>query len=166
MKTKKCKVCGTEFVPRSTLNKYCGILCAQKHNKKKQTKKRAPSKTTLKKKADKIWKSVGKKGAVCEICKRLPEQRVEYKQLHAHHIVGRRNMTLRWDLRNRIWLCAYHHTLGPVSAHNSPRWFMEEFFKKYYPDDYKYLKEKEITLTHVSNDYLKECVERMKDESF
>ena len=29
--------------------------------------------------------------------------------LHAHHIIGRANKKLRWDLRNACVLCYYHH---------------------------------------------------------
>ena len=173
MKTKKCKVCGKEFEPRTSLNRYCSYDCSykiqkksiKKYQKKVKTKKAVTKLSSLKKKADNIWKSVGKEGAVCEVCKRMPEHKVQYKQLHAHHIVGRKNMTLRWDLRNRIWLCAYHHTLGPISAHNSPRWFMEEFFKVNYPDDYNYLIKHETKITKVTADYVTRCILRMGDES-
>ena len=168
IKNKKCLICGTEFTPRSSFNKYCTYDCSYEVQKRavKSYQKKKPVKVKslakIKKTADDLWKSHDKQGSVCAICFKLPEQKVAYTQLHAHHIVGRKNMSLRWDLRNRIWLCPTHHTFGIISAHNSPRWFMEEFFKKIRPSDYKYLKEKEINIVKVTREYVEECIEKIR----
>ena len=96
----------------------------------------------LESKLDKIWRTVGKEHAHCEICATLdPQDRVNYTQLHPHHIVGRQNKLLRWDIKNRIWLCSSHHVFGKDSVHNNPLWFTE-WLKENRPKIYKYLQEK------------------------
>ena len=120
-------------------------------------------KTTLKNKADKLWRKLGKENAVCEICSHYPELKVNYTQLHPHHIVGRRNMTLRWDLRNRCWLCPYHHTFGVKSAHSDPRWF-NEYMEKFRKEDNDYLLERKNVLTHLTIEGLEEIIESLSHE--
>jgi len=170
VKTKKCKQCGEEFLAKSSLSKFCNILCKQEHDKLKGRKKRSKvkkpvsklKKTTLKRKADKLWRSVGKEKAVCEICKHYPELKVNYTQLQAHHIIGRRNMTLRWDLRNRSWLCPVHHTFGVKSAHSDPQWFID-YLKEYRLDDFEYLESVKNTITKVTDDYLIEKINYLNE---
>ena len=60
------------------------------------------------------------------------------KSIEAHHIVGRTNRVLRWDLRNGISLCAGCHKLNRYSAHEDPLGFAK-WYKQRYPDDYEYL---------------------------
>ena len=98
------------------------------------------SKKRLKNKLDACWRTVGKEDAVCEVCAALPpSERVAYTQLHPHHVVGRINQALRYDLKNRIWLCPSHHALGTKSAHNDPFWFID-WLKEHKPAQYKYIK--------------------------
>lgn len=72
-------------------------------------------------------------------------------KLNPHHVIGRRNLRLRWDLRNRCWLCYTHHVGGSISAHNDPVWFLG-WFKQNRPGDYKYLQE-------VKNEIVKRSLE-------
>ena len=95
--------------------------------------KRKPSRKTLKNKCDKLWSVIIRSGRVCEICGRPARD--------PHHVVGRKNHILRWDIRNGVRLCFTHHTGGNKSAHNDPLWFMD-WFKKHRPDDYEYLLKK------------------------
>jgi hypothetical protein len=65
---------------------------------------------------------------------------VDYKcgSLQAHHFITRSNKRLRWDLRNRVFLCVTHHVFGyPKSAHKDPTWFWE-WFKTNRPKDFEY----------------------------
>lgn len=126
---------------------------------------KSPTKSQLTKNngvLDKLWRSVGKEGAVCEICETLPvSERVNYTQLHPHHIIGRVNKLFRWDLRNRIWLCPTHHTFGVQSAHNDQMWF-ERWMKKHRLSDWKYLEKnnkpyKQWTLDELLIIYKKLC---------
>jgi len=74
------------------------------------------SKKGLWKKLDKAWsKAVLSKGK-CEMCG-------QRESLNPHHIEGRRNFRLRWDLRNGACLCSGCHVLRRDSAHQSPEGF-------------------------------------------
>jgi len=99
-----------------------------------------PSKKTLRKKCDKLWSSIIRKknNGCCEICQKIGNQ--------PHHVVGRKNLTLRYDLRNGCLLGYTHHVGGKESAHNDPIWFLE-WFKKARPKDYAYLKKKKNILS-------------------
>ena len=103
----------------------------------------------LENKLDKLWRSVGKEEAVCEICTTLPrEERVNYTQLHPHHIIGRGQKITRWDLRNRVWVCPSHHTMGIPNncvEFNLAGWFWgadDDWLGKHRPDDKVYLEER------------------------
>jgi len=45
--------------------------------------------------------------------------------LVSHHIIGRRNLNVRWDLDNGVCLCTAHHIWGKHSAHENPLFFIE-----------------------------------------
>ena len=92
---------------------------------------RVATKKSLKAKADKLWSEIIRSIGFCEICGKN-------QNLNAHHVVGRINYALRWDLKNGICLCAGCHTFNRTSAHNNPLAFVE-FFKSIRPDDYEYL---------------------------
>ena len=75
-------------------------------------------KSTLEKKLDRAWsKAILSKGK-CEVCGLADNSR-----LNSHHIEGRRNFRLRWDLRNGVCLCSGCHMFRKESAHQSPEWF-------------------------------------------
>ena len=82
-----------------------------------------PSRKYQKKKADKLWSDIirQRNDGMCEIsdCGKPGGQ--------PHHIVGRKNLVLRHDLRNGINLCYTHHVGGNKSAHNDPLWFIVWF---------------------------------------
>jgi len=92
--------------------------------------KKKPKAKTMRNKCDRLWSEIIKSGGSCEICGRPVRD--------PHHVIGRKNMALRWDIRNGVRLCFQHHTGGKLSAHNDPLWFMD-WFKNHRPDDYEYL---------------------------
>lgn len=103
---------------------------------------------------DKLWRSVGKEDAVCEVCATLPaNERINYTQLHPHHIIKRNHNMTRWDLRNRIWVCPRHHTLGQKTAeYNEKGWFFSSndcWLRTNRPDDYEYL----LNLKYVTRNW-------------
>lgn len=104
---------------------------------------RNATKKSLKAKCDKLWSEIIRSKGFCEVCG-------SNQNLNAHHVVGRINYSLRWDLRNGICLDAGCHTFSRSSAHNNPILFME-WFKKNRPDDYEYLLSKKNLL--VKPDY-------------
>ena len=91
-----------------------------------------PSRTTLNRKANKLWSEIIRKknNGLCEVCG-LPAN-------NPHHIIGRRNLTLRHDLINGCLLCSGCHTLRVDSAHQNSLafslWVQANRF-----EDWKYL---------------------------
>ena len=104
---------------------------------------RVATKKSLKAKCDKLWSEIIRSIGYCEMCG-------SNQNLQAHHIMGRINYSLRWDLRNGICLDASCHTFSRNSAHNSPLEFAE-WFKANRPEDYEYLLSKKNLL--VKPDY-------------
>jgi ribosomal protein S14 len=91
--------------------------------------------STIKKKLDKLWSEKIRQKGRCEICGRK-------ENLNSHHIIGRRSLNLRWDIRNGCCLCPACHTFSTNSAHQNPLFFLD-WLKKHRPDDLKYLKKKQ-----------------------
>ena len=96
--------------------------------KKIKIKELLPNRKTLEKELDKAWSVLVKKkwtsrvgAGRCAIpgCKNLGRD--------PHHIFTRKGRSTRWDVKNGIVLCAWHHRLGVPSAHNlpidNPTWF-------------------------------------------
>jgi hypothetical protein len=105
----------------------------------------------LENKLDALWRSVGKENARCEICETLPySDRINYTKLDPHHIIGRNNKMLRWDLKNRLLVCTRHHTMGKPSEivqDNLGGWFLNwesdsDWMGTHRPEDKEYLREK------------------------
>lgn len=108
------------------------------------------SEKTLKRKCMALWQGIVKSNAdhKCEVCGRSDGI------LAAHHIVGRKNLTLRYDPKNGCCLCYQHHVGGNQSAHNDPQWFLNEWLVTKRPDDYNYLWEKKMEIA-TNMDYEK-----------
>lgn len=70
--------------------------------------------------------------------------------LNVHHIFGRTNRSVRWDLDNLIPLCVYHHVWGKFSAHLSPIEFIEFVKDKRGNEWYKRLRLKATTPTKIN----------------
>ena len=99
------------------------------------------TKKTWKNQLDKLWSEIIHSKGYCEWCGQIGK--------NAHHVIGRTNYSLRWDIRNGCFLCISCH----FKAHNDPLGFME-FFKKKNPEDYKYLKEKKNQIaSYTISDY-------------
>jgi len=86
------------------------------------------------KKLDKKWSELIRSKGQCEICGKT-------ESLNAHHIIGRRNYTLRWARQNGCCLCAGHHTFARQSAHQDPEWF-HDWLEENRHEDLEYLREK------------------------
>ena len=94
---------------------------------------------SLQKKATLLWRTKGQETATCELCDFLKAGDGSF-EVSAHHVVPVTNLTLKWRLENRCWLCTPHHTGNKLSAHLSPKWF-KEWFAKTRPEDDKFIKE-------------------------
>ena len=99
------------------------------------SKRKPLNKSQLGKKLDEAWSLAVKKkaGYKCEVC-----GIGESGHLNSHHIVGRRNRMVRWDVRDGVCLCVKHHRFGIESAHEDPLWFREWLEDKRW-EDYAYL---------------------------
>ena len=113
------------------------------------------SKKNLKKKCDELWSLIIKSGGACEICGQSVRD--------PHHVIGRINYILRWDLRNGVRLCFQHHTGGKLSAHNDPIWFMD-WFKSKRSDDYEYLLTKKNDVKTFNILDYQEILQKLKEE--
>jgi hypothetical protein len=99
------------------------------------SKRKPLNKSQLGKKLDEAWSLAVKKraGYKCEVC-----GIGESGHLNSHHIVGRRNRMVRWDVRDGVCLCVKHHRFGIESAHEDPLWF-REWLEENRWEDYAYL---------------------------
>jgi len=73
----------------------------------------------LDKKLDILWSSIVKQraGNKCEHCGKT-------RNLNSHHVFGRRNRSVRWEISNGCCLCPACHTFSSVfSAHQTPTAF-------------------------------------------
>lgn len=77
----------------------------------------------LKKECDKLWAEAVRLRAkgYCELC--------GMEGADAHHIEGRKRLSVRWDLDNGIFLCKSHHTFGWVAAHCTAHSGQQAFHK-------------------------------------
>ncbi len=133
--------------------------------KEKTMKKKRKKRSNILKDLTTEWGKIVKHNAgyVCE----LPGCSVR-TGLNAHHIVGKRNMRLRNEVRNGIALCSKHHTLGRRSAHQDPKWFEGEILNSERREDFLWcngpVKEETYKATNSSNrELLKDMKKRVKD---
>lgn len=105
----------------------------------------------LENKLDKLWRTIGKEKAYCEICATLPkEERTNTTVLQPHHIIKRGHKATRWDLQNRLWVCFTHHTGSRKGVeYNEAGWFWgaeNDWLGRYRSEDKKHLaKLKKVT---------------------
>jgi len=87
----------------------------------------------MRRKADKLWSSLIRlrNNSNCEVCGKPGN--------NPHHVIGRRNLTLRHDPANGVLLCPLHHTFGRESAHQDPVWF-NQWLEENRPKDLKHIK--------------------------
>jgi hypothetical protein len=91
-------------------------------------------------KLDKLWReAIHSRDKFCQVCHQTESR------LNAHHVIGRRNQNLRWELQNGILLCAGCHTFKTTSAHQDPLWF-SEWFQQEYPERYEYITSNRVNL--------------------
>lgn len=124
--TRKCKVCGNEFKPYNSLQKFCGHSCAsvggkitriKKVSEKKEKEDRKYTRNRLELIKENIEKN---KRLLCESCGGTAKKPPVYKE-ECHHIVyrsekpGHKNMH---DKINLIILCCECHSL----AHKNKGW--------------------------------------------
>ncbi len=91
----------------------------------------------LTRKLDNTWSLLVRfrAGDKCEVC--------GSKSVQAHHIIGRNNWRLRWEIKDGIALCEKHHKFDRYrSAHLNPLWF-NEWLEENHKEDVKWLRERQ-----------------------
>lgn len=121
--------------------------------------------TSVKKSCDTLWSRIINSFGRCEYCGKTPTQ--------AHHVYGRANHRLRFDLRNGIALCYYcHHIWAEQNAAGEKRpMSFSDWFKQYRISDAQYLQEENAKGTIHRDladyleleEYLKQELERVRD---
>jgi hypothetical protein len=101
------------------------------------------------KKLDKIWSEKIRSKGKCELCGKSDN-------LNSHHIIGRRNFSLRWSVPNGVCLCSGCHVFNRLSAHQDPLYFHQRL-TELRPKDIEYIQEqrnivKKQTYDEVLND--------------
>ncbi len=113
---------------------------------KKKTKKKV-KRTTLRNKADLLFSKIIRGRGACERC-------LKETTLQTSHIISRRYLHLRYDLRNALCFCAGCHMWWHHNPLEAISWYIET-----HPNDYKYLmKEKHV---YEKVDYEK-VIEKLK----
>ena len=113
------------------------------------------SKGHLKKQADKLFSLLIRKRGYCERC-----GETEYSKLQCCHVIGRRNLRLRWDPKNALCMCYRDHI---HFQHKEPLQFTDWFQKKY-PDRYKYLMKAKDEIKKMTLDDYKELVGALQSQ--
>lgn len=119
---------------------------------------RKPSKKTLKNKLDKAWSQLVKlqAGNKCEVCGKT-------ESLNSHHIVGRRNLRLRWETYNGVCLCAGCHTFRTNSFHQNPVW-AEEWLRENRGEDLKLVRATMNEIKKWTIEDMQEKLEELQEE--
>lgn len=106
-----------------------------------------------KKKADKIFGLIIRSRGECEKCGKT-------EALHCAHVVGRKNLALRWDLMNALALCHKHHIFW---QHREPLEFTE-WFKEKYPNRYEYISMNKNRIVKRTLEDYKELVKMLQEK--
>mgnify|MGYP003595584969 CR=1 FL=1 len=117
----------------------------------------------LRKKAFKLWSLKVRAGGACELCgKKYKEINEKGKPtiLQAHHIIGRENKNLAWDVLNGVCLCSNCHKFSRTSAHRGSIIFTDWFMKKY-PDRYDYLLKNYMVEVEPTVEYMQKQIEKL-----
>jgi hypothetical protein len=117
----------------------------------------------LRKKAFKLWSLRVRELGVCDLCgKKYKEINEKGKPtiLQAHHIIGRENKRLAWDVKNGVCLCSYCHKWSRAGAHRGSIIFTDWFMKKH-PDRYDYLIENCNVEVEPTIEYMQKQIENL-----
>lgn len=106
---------------------------------------------------DPIWSRKTKElaGNKCEYCGST-------ENLNSHHIFGRTNRSVRWDLQNCCVLCAKHHEFSTIfSAHGTPLLFSDWLQRERPYNWYTELTAKAMKTVKVTQEFYREKLEEL-----
>ena len=94
-------------------------------------KKKRTNRQKLESKLDILWSKLVKQNAgyKCEYCGD------DVSTLNSHHVIGRGNKNLKWDLNNGVCVCYRHHKYNEFSFHTS-KTFMNDWIRSVRGDDW------------------------------
>lgn len=136
---------------------------------KKKKKEKKPKKIKLpklKREAWRLWSLIVRFKGVCEKCG------AKYKEinnnghptiLHSHHVVGRENYSLSWDVLNGVSLCMFCHKYSRIGPHRGGIIFSDWYMKKF-PDNYTYLLNHYQDSVELTIEYMQNIIENLKEE--
>ena len=113
----------------------CPSWCPMLRRLGGRPKKKHSDKWILEKSLDVLWAKAVKLIAKnrCEVVTDGVYKRCENRGgegqghgLNAHHIIGRSNFNVRWDVDNGVAVCVKHHVFSIWSAHQNPFWFLQK----------------------------------------
>jgi hypothetical protein len=110
---------------------------------KLRKKRKLPTKTTLRRKLDKLCSEIVRKRGKCQACGKK-------HTLQCCHIYSRTYNNTRWDLENLLCLCASCH----FYFHKNPVLFGSWVYKSLGEEKYELLKEKHYLITKFTVDDL------------
>ena len=121
-------------------------------------KKKKTERTKIRNKLDKEYSIAVRAVNKCEYCG-------QEGTLNAHHIFGRSNFGVRWDLDNGVCVCVSHHVFGKLSFHKSPIEMIEWIKGVRGEEWYERLREKAKEIKKYSIGELKELLEHYKEKN-
>jgi len=142
-KSRFCNKCLNE-------QRYAKNLMKQGGKKKKVKFVNSTTKNTNSE-LDTLWSKAARKyyKGKCEICGIK-------RELNAHHIIGRSNMAVRWDIENCSLVCSTHHIISSkLSAHKTILDFIEAITKRRGEEWYTRLTDKAISIDKVNRGVVK-----------
>jgi 5-methylcytosine-specific restriction endonuclease McrA len=112
-------------------------------------------KTRLQKQADDLWRDIIRvRDPVCRLCRKAPMR-------DAHHIMARRHKNTRHETRNGLGLC---YTCHQSQGHDDPCYFRERIVSEIGGYNYALLRDDAQVEIRYNVPWLREVVERLKDE--
>lgn len=115
---------------------------------------RKVSRTTLRNKLDKVCSEITRAHGKCIVCGKT-------QGLQTHHVVGRKNLQVRWYPDNLACLCALCHRWGTKSAHQDPIWFTEWYRQHIGDERYDALRRKANSTDKIYDHDLEEIYKEL-----
>jgi hypothetical protein len=91
-----------------------------KYRREGRPRPRKRSVSSVKRSCDQLWSQIIRAKGECERCGRTPENG---RGFHAHHVYGRTDHRLRFDLRNGMAVCSVCHRWAEEHPLEFAKWF-------------------------------------------
>jgi hypothetical protein len=132
---------------------------------KKSSKPKKPNLAKLKRIAFKLWSEIVRKDGYCKYCEAKNgdlKQNGKPTILNAHHVIGRENYALCWDILNGVCLCQNCHKFSRHGAHRGGIIF-SEWFRVTHPETYEYLLRNYNKEVNITVEYVQGIIDNFKE---